>query len=60
MAGPTGAAESDEDRVILRDGSTVVVRPLATGDVAAIAAWSGGLGARDPACALPRQRRKAG
>jgi len=44
MAGPAGAAESDEDRVILRDGSTVVVRPLATGDVAAIAAWFEGLG----------------
>jgi RimJ/RimL family protein N-acetyltransferase len=44
MAGPAGAAGSDEDRVILRDGSTVVVRPLATGDVAAIAAWFEGLG----------------
>ena len=30
--------------MILRDGSTVVVRPLATGDVAAIAAWFEGLG----------------
>ena len=39
-----GAAASAEDRVILRDGSTVVVRPLATGDVAAIAAWFEGLG----------------
>ena len=42
--GQAGAAGSDEDRVILRDGSTVVVRPLATGDVAAIAAWFEGLG----------------
>ncbi len=30
-AGPAGAAGSDEDRVILRDGSAIVVRPLATG-----------------------------
>jgi RimJ/RimL family protein N-acetyltransferase len=44
MAGPAGAAGSDEDRVILRDGSIIVVRPLATGDVAAIAAWFEGLG----------------
>ena len=44
MAGSAGAAASAEDRVILRDGSTVVVRPLATGDVAAIAAWFEGLG----------------
>ncbi len=44
MAAAACAAESDEDRVILRDGSTVVVRPLATGDVAAIAAWFEGLG----------------
>ena len=43
-AGPAGAAGSDEDRVILRDGSAIVVRPLATGDVAAIASWFGGLG----------------
>ena len=43
-AGPAGAAGSDEDRVILRDGSAIVVRPLATGDVAAIAAWFEGLG----------------
>ena len=40
-----GAAESAQDRVVLRDGSTIVVRPLATGDVAAIAAWFEGLGA---------------
>src|SRR5512135_1196938 len=44
MAGPAGAAQSDEDRVVLRDGSTVVIQPLATGDVAAIAAWFEGLG----------------
>ena len=46
MAGPAGAAGSDEDRVILRDGSAIVVRPLATGDVAAIAAWFEGWGRR--------------
>ena len=44
MTGPAGAAASDENRVILRDGSTIVVRPLATGDVAAIASWFEGLG----------------
>ena len=33
-----------ENRVILRDGSAIVVRPLATGDVAAIASWFEGLG----------------
>jgi len=43
-AGSAGAAGSDEDRVILRDGSAIVVRPLATGDVAAIAGWFEGLG----------------
>ena len=43
-AGPTGAAGSDENRVILRDGSAIVVRPLAIGDVAAIASWFEGLG----------------
>ena len=43
-AGPAGAAGSGEDRVILRDGSAIVVRPLATGDVAAIASWFEGLG----------------
>ena len=44
MTGPAGAAGPDEDRVILRDGSAVVVRPLATGDAAAISAWFEGLG----------------
>jgi hypothetical protein len=46
MVGSAGAAGSDEDRVILRDGSTIAVRPLATGDVAAIASWFEGLGRR--------------
>ncbi len=43
-AGPASAAATDQDRVVLRDGSTIAVRPLATGDVAAIASWFGGLG----------------
>lgn len=45
-AGLAGAAESgaDEERAVLRDGSTVVIRPLASGDEAAIAAWFEGLG----------------
>lgn len=44
-AGPTGAAQSaTEERVVLRDGSTVVIRPLAAGDEAAIDAWFEGLG----------------
>lgn len=33
-----------QDRVVLRDGSMVVIRPLVTGDVAAIAEWFEGLG----------------
>jgi RimJ/RimL family protein N-acetyltransferase len=44
MADPAGAAGSDKERVVLRDGSVIVVRPLATGDVAAIAAWFDALG----------------
>ena len=44
MAGRSGAAGSQEDQVVLRDGSAIVVRPLATGDVAAIAEWFEGLG----------------
>ena len=43
-AGPAGATRTDEDQVVLRDGSAIVVRPLATGDVAAIASWFDGLG----------------
>jgi hypothetical protein len=45
-AGLAGAAGSraDEERVVLRDGSAVVIRPLACGDEAAIAAWFEGLG----------------
>ena len=46
MAGLVGAARHavDEERVVLRDGSVAVIRPLAAGDVAAIAAWFEGLG----------------
>ena len=32
------------ERAILRDGSAIVIRPLATGDVTAITTWFGGLG----------------
>ena len=35
----------DAERVILRNGSTVVIRPLAAGDEAAIARWFAGLSA---------------
>ena len=44
--GPPGLAGSaaDEDRVVLRDGSAVVIRPLISGDEATIAAWFEGLG----------------
>lgn len=35
---------ADEERLVLRDGSSVVIRPLATGDVRAIIAWFEGLG----------------
>ena len=43
-AGPAGAARTEEYQVVLRDGSAIVVRPLATGDVAAVASWFDGLG----------------
>lgn len=36
---------TDIDRVVLRDRSSVVIRPLATGDEVAIASWFAGLGA---------------
>ena len=35
---------TDIERVVLRDGSSVVIRPLAAGDKAAIASWFTGLG----------------
>jgi hypothetical protein len=38
-------APADAERVILRNGSTVVIRPLAAGDEAAIASWLVGLSA---------------
>jgi RimJ/RimL family protein N-acetyltransferase len=44
MAGRADAGQSDENRVVLRDGSAIAIRPLTTGDVAAIAAWFDGLG----------------
>jgi GNAT superfamily N-acetyltransferase len=38
-------APTNIERVVLRDGSSVVIRPLAVGDEAAIASWFAGLGA---------------
>jgi GNAT superfamily N-acetyltransferase len=43
LEGTAGYAE-DEQRVVLRDGSCAVIRPLATGDVAAITVWFESLG----------------
>ncbi len=43
MAG-LAAEYADAERVVLRDGSVAVIRPLAAGDVAAIAVWFEGLG----------------
>ncbi len=40
------AARPGEDRVVLRDGSAIMIRPLITGDVATITAWFQGLGPR--------------
>ena len=36
---------TDIERVVLRDGSSVVIRPLVAGDEAAIASWFAGLAA---------------
>ena len=44
-AGPKLAPTAAVERVILRDGSTVMIRPLAAGDEAAITSWFAGLGA---------------
>jgi L-amino acid N-acyltransferase YncA len=44
MPGRAGAGQSDESRVVLRDGSAITIRPLTTGDVTAIAGWFDGLG----------------
>jgi GNAT superfamily N-acetyltransferase len=38
-------AQDAAERVTLRDGSTVTIHPLATGDEAAVASWFAGLGA---------------
>lgn len=40
-----GGSRPDVERVVLRDGLSVVIRPLASGDEAAIASWFAGLGA---------------
>ncbi|HXZ77902.1 MAG TPA: GNAT family N-acetyltransferase, partial [Streptosporangiaceae bacterium] len=46
VAGLAGAAScrAGDERVVLRDGSVAVIRPLVAGDVEAIAAWFEGLG----------------
>jgi acetyltransferase len=38
------ASATDEEHVVLRDGSSVVIRPLAAGDEATIDKWFAGLG----------------
>ena len=45
QSGGYGGLTADAERVILRNGSTVVIRPLAAGDEAAIARWFAGLSA---------------
>ncbi len=47
IADPIGGAGSPTniERVVLRDGSSMVIRPLAAGDEAAIASWFAGLAA---------------
>jgi hypothetical protein len=42
--GAVAGSAAEEERVILRDGSSVVVRPLAAGDEATIEEWFAGLG----------------
>ena len=42
VGGP--GSPTDIEPVLLRDGSSVVIRPLASGDEAAIASWFAGLG----------------
>ena len=44
-AGSKLAPRAAGEPVILRDGSTVMIRPLAAGDTAAITSWFAGLGA---------------
>jgi RimJ/RimL family protein N-acetyltransferase len=39
-----GASTAHQERVVLRDGSMIIVRPLAAGDVGAIATWFDSLG----------------
>jgi hypothetical protein len=45
QSGGYGGLTADAERVILRNGSTVVIRLLAAGDEAAIARWFAGLSA---------------
>jgi L-amino acid N-acyltransferase YncA len=44
LAGLQVVGRPDENRVVLRDGSVIAIRPLTTGNVAAIAAWFESLG----------------
>ncbi len=44
VAGRADAGQADEYQVVLRDGTTIAIRPLTTGDVAAISSWFDGLG----------------
>jgi RimJ/RimL family protein N-acetyltransferase len=43
--GVAGSEHRDAEALVLRDGSSVVIRPLASGDEAAIGSWFAGLGA---------------
>ena len=45
QSGGYGGLTTDAERVILRNGSTVVIRLLAAGDEAGIARWFAGLSA---------------
>jgi hypothetical protein len=45
QGGGYGGLTADGERVIVRNGSTVVIRPLGAGDEAAIARWFAGLSA---------------
>ncbi len=40
------ASTIDQEHVVLRDGPTVVIRPLTTGDETTIDNWFAGLGRR--------------
>lgn len=52
QSGAYGGLTADAERMILRNGSTVVIRPLAAGDEAAIASWFAGAQRADALRAL--------